>query len=52
MFIIEDAIHADWHGQFADFAAAIAELKRLSAIPWDEPPNCAPCTSWPTCGRE
>lgn len=52
MFVIEDEIHCDWHGEYARLADAIAELRRRAALPWDEPPNAAPCTSWQTCGRE
>ena len=52
MFVIEDALHAESHGEFADKDAALAELRRRAAIPWDQPPNAAPCTSWRTCGRQ
>jgi hypothetical protein len=51
MFAIEDEIHADFQGQFADLAMAMAELERRAGISWDQPPNQAPCTSWRTCGR-
>jgi hypothetical protein len=52
MFLIEDEIHAEHQGQFASFDEAIAELRRRIEIPWDQPPNVAPCMSWKTCGRE
>ena len=52
MFVIEDEIHCDWHGQYATFEAAVTELRRRAAIPWDQPPNAAPCMSSNTCGRE
>ena len=52
MFVIEDEIHADWHGQFSCIDDAMAELRRLAQIPWDQAPNSAPCMSWKTCGRE
>lgn len=52
MFVIEDELHCDWHGQFATFDEAVAALRRRATLPWDEPPNVAPCTSWKTCGRE
>jgi hypothetical protein len=52
MFVIEDEIHCDWHGQFASFDDAVAELRRRATLPWDQPPNAAPCTSWKTCGRK
>jgi hypothetical protein len=49
---IEDEIHAELQGEYASVEEAMAELKRRALIPWDHPPNCAPCTSWKTCGRE
>src|ERR1051325_2374464 len=52
MFVIEDEIHCDYHGEFARFDEALAELKRRAEIPWDQDPNVAPCTSWKTCGRQ
>ena len=52
MFLIEDELHAEQQdGEFATLEAAIAELRRRAAIPWNEPPNVAPCQSWQTCGR-
>ena len=51
VFIIEDDFHAEPHGEYPTLADAVAELKRLSLIPWNEPPNQAPCTNWQTCGR-
>lgn len=52
MFIIEDEIHAEHHGQFSSFHEALSELRRRAKIPWDESPNVAPCMSWRTCERE
>jgi len=52
MFVIEDEIHADLHGEFASLQEAIGELRRRANVPWDELPNRAPCTSSTTCGRE
>ncbi|AGY56375.1 hypothetical protein GKIL_0128 [Gloeobacter kilaueensis JS1] len=53
MFIIEDDNHAETQaGRFASFDEALAELQRRSCLPWNEPPNRAPCTSWRTCGRQ
>ncbi len=52
MFTIEDEIHAECDSEFQTFEEAIAELRRRASIPWDQPPNVAPCTSWRTCGRE
>lgn len=51
VFVIEDEWHAEWIGEFATRAEAEAELDRLAAIPWDEPPNQCPCGSWRKCGR-
>jgi hypothetical protein len=51
IFVIEDERHAEPQAKFACFADAVAELRLRSRIPWDEPPNHAPCTSWRTCGR-
>jgi hypothetical protein len=51
-FVIEDAFHSEFIGEFDSRAEAIAELRRLSKLPWDENPNQAPCTSWRNCGRE
>jgi hypothetical protein len=31
--------------------AAFAELRRRAEIPWDQPPNTAPCSSSHKCGR-
>lgn len=52
MFVIEDEAHAELHGEYASLSEAIAELPRRAAIPWDQPPNVAPCASWRTCGRK
>lgn len=51
MFYIDDDIHCERDGPFATFEEAIAELRRRASIPWDSPPNRAPCTSWRKCGR-
>jgi hypothetical protein len=50
-FVIEDELHAELHGEFETLDAALAELRRRAALPWDKPPNLAPCTSWRTGGR-
>jgi hypothetical protein len=52
VFVIEDEVHASWHGGFRSLDDAVVELRRLAAIPWDQPPNRAPCTNWRTCGRD
>ncbi len=51
MFLIEDERHAEQCGQFATLEAAIGELKRRAALPWDQKPNVAPCANWRDCGR-
>jgi len=51
MFVIEDEAHGEPGSAFATKEEALAELQRLAALPWDHPPNRAPCTSWETCGR-
>jgi hypothetical protein len=52
IFVIEDQSHAEQVGEFVSLQSAWEELQRLSGIPWDEPPNVAPCQSWQTCGRD
>lgn len=51
MFTVEDDFHGEPGAEFATKEEAVAELQRLAALPWNEPPNLAPCTSWQTCGR-
>ena len=51
MFVIEDERHAEPQGEFSTIESALAELRRRATVPWDQAPNCAPCTSWRTCGR-
>ena len=51
MFVIDDELHAEQIGRFGTRNEAMAELRRLASLPWDEPPNVAPCTGWKTCGR-
>ena len=51
-FVIEDESHAEWMGEFASEEEALTELRRRAQMPWDQPPNCAPCMSWRTCGRD
>jgi hypothetical protein len=52
IFVIEDQSHAEQLSEFTSLQDAWAELRRLSALPWDEQPNAAPCQSWRTCGRD
>ena len=52
MFQIEDERHAEPQGgEYASLAAALAELERRASLPWDRPPNRAPCQNSRTCGR-
>jgi len=51
-FVIEDEFHAEWMGEFTSEEEALTELRRRAQLPWDQPPNRAPCMSWRTCGRE
>lgn len=51
MIVIEDDLHGEPGEEFATREEAVAELRRRAALPWNEPPNQAPCTSWRTCGR-
>ena len=50
-YVIEDDFHAELFDQFPTLDLAIQELKRLAGIPWDQPPNQAPCENWKGCGR-
>jgi hypothetical protein len=50
-FVIYDELHSEEHGIFDDASLALAELRRRSELPWDAPPNQAPCTNWRNCGR-
>ena len=52
IFVIEDELHAETHGEFTEFAGALIELRRRAETPWDCEPNQAPCQSWATCGRK
>lgn len=51
MFVIEDELHADSMGRFPELSLALAELDRLSKIPWMEWPNVPPCGNLEKCGR-
>jgi hypothetical protein len=51
MFVIEDEWHAEWIGEFTSREDAHDALRKLAELPWNEPPNICPCTSWRTCGR-
>ena len=50
--MIEDERHAEpQRGEYPSLVAALAELRRRAEIPWDQPPNAAPCSSSHDCGR-
>jgi hypothetical protein len=51
MFIIEDERHGEWMGDYGTRDEAIAKLRYLSKVPWNEAPNIAPCASWESWGR-
>ena len=51
MFTVEDETHSEPGAEFTTKEEALVELHRLATLPWDKPPNRAPCTSWQTCGR-
>ena len=52
MFVVEDEAHPELQdGRFQARQQAIAELEHRAAIPWNEEPNRAPCTTWLDCGR-
>jgi hypothetical protein len=51
MIVIEDSWHGEAGAEFATRDEALDELRRLASLPWDQPPNLAPCTGWQTCGR-
>lgn len=50
-FSIEDEVHAEWQGDYSSFEAALDEIKRRAALPWDEAPNRCPCAGWKKCER-
>lgn len=51
MFTIEDDIHCEIDYGYQTFELALTEIRRRVTLPWNELPNCAPCTSWRICGR-
>jgi hypothetical protein len=51
MFSVEDDFHAEPQGEYCSLEEALAELRRRAKLPWDAPPNAAPCTNWRHCGR-
>jgi hypothetical protein len=50
-FELRDDLHDETQGHFGSRNEAIAEAARLAALPWNQPPNLAPCASWESCGR-
>ena len=51
-FWLHDYLHDESLGPFSNRDEAIAEAVRVAAIPWNAPPNLAPCVDWETCGRD
>ena len=51
LFVIEDETHAEQCSKHATVEEAVAKLRQLAALPWNEQPNVALCMSWRTCGR-
>lgn len=51
MFVIKDEWHTEPIGEYASRDEAVAELRRLAALPWNDAPNKCPCRSWRGCGR-
>ncbi|MCA9124745.1 MAG: hypothetical protein H6822_01855 [Planctomycetaceae bacterium] len=51
-FDVFDERHCESCCTLESFAEALAEIERRCSIPWDEPPNRAPCKSWMSCGRK
>ena len=51
VILIQDDRHSELQKtEYPSLQAAVEELKRRAAIPWNEPPNRCPCTA--NCGRE
>jgi hypothetical protein len=50
-FELRDDLYDEIQGEFQTFSEAVAQACRLAAIPWDAPPNPAPCTSRANCSR-
>lgn len=51
LVIIEDQAHAEFCDTYVTIEEAFRELARRAVLPWSEPPNRCPCTSWRTCSR-
>lgn len=54
-FALFDETHSEMSPRrdiFETFDAALDEIQRRAALPWDDYPNRAPCKGWATCGRE
>jgi hypothetical protein len=51
LFVIEDEAHAEKSSEHPTLSEAMARLKELADIPWDQEPNAPPCTNWRTCER-
>ena len=51
VFSIEDILHSEILDEFDSFDKAIAKLKEISELPWDNVIVRPPCTSWLKCER-
>jgi|SRR5579871_2458469 len=52
IYVLSDENHCEHVAQFPALAEAVAFLRERAKLPWNEPPNAAPCSSSATCGRE
>ena len=52
MFILLDKFHYERIGIYDSYEEALNKAIEISKIPWNIPPNKAPCTNWKKCGRE
>ena len=51
MFSVYDEAHCEYHGHFATRQEAVDAIISYTQLPWDSPPNRAPCRQWRTCKR-
>ena len=51
-YIVNDDLHDDLYLPYPTIEAAMVEIRRRVALPWDHDDNQAPCASWKTCERQ
>jgi|GEM_PF-804171 len=51
-YVIEDDLHCDIYIRFDRCDAAVTEIRRRVALPWDDDENQVPCLDWETCERQ